>query len=98
MPTLSLDAALAALQGEKTDRADVNRITSAVKGGHSISLRLLNYRKDGTLFWNYLTIVPVKLENGTVAKFIGVQVRLLPSCTSVSLRVGTLFLYWVRRM
>jgi PAS domain S-box-containing protein len=63
------------LQGEKTDMDDVKRITHAVKKGQSISLRLLNYRKDGTPFWNFLTIVPVKLEDGTVAKHIGVQVR-----------------------
>jgi len=62
------------LQGEKTDRADVAKISAATKEGRSISLRLLNYRKDGTPFWNFLTIVPVKLEDGTVAKFIGVQV------------------------
>lgn len=63
-------------QGEKTDRADVAKISAATKEGRSISLRLLNYRKDGTPFWNFLTIVPVKLEDGTVAKFIGVQVGL----------------------
>ena len=40
----------------------------------AVSVRLLNYKKDGTAFWNYLTVSPVKLANGVVAKFIGVQV------------------------
>ena len=61
-------------QGEKTDKADVKKISDAVHQGLSCSVRLLNYRKDGTPFWNFLTIAPVKLEDGTVAKFIGVQV------------------------
>mmetsp|Transcript_21837 Transcript_21837/g.47932 ORF Transcript_21837/g.47932 Transcript_21837/m.47932 type:complete len:398 (+) Transcript_21837:102-1295(+) len=62
------------LQGEKTDKADVKKISDAVHQGLSCSVRLLNYRKDGTPFWNFLTVAPVKLEDGTVAKFIGVQV------------------------
>jgi len=62
------------LQGEKTDKSEVKKISDAVHHGQSVSVRLLNYRKDGTPFWNFLTIAPVKLEDGTVAKFIGVQV------------------------
>jgi two-component system, cell cycle sensor histidine kinase and response regulator CckA len=34
---------------------------------------LLNYRKDGTAFWNHLTITPVSGENGETVNFIGVQ-------------------------
>ena len=41
---------------------------------YGTTLRLQNYKKDGTPFWNLLTIAPVKMEDGTVAKFIGVQV------------------------
>mmetsp|Transcript_31238 Transcript_31238/g.43292 ORF Transcript_31238/g.43292 Transcript_31238/m.43292 type:complete len:753 (+) Transcript_31238:415-2673(+) len=62
------------LQGELTDPEEVKRIRDGVKHGHTVSTRLLNFRKDGTPFWNFLTIAPVKLEDGTVAKFIGVQV------------------------
>lgn len=50
-------------------------MSAAIKAGKPISLRLLNYRKDGSTFWNFLTIVPVKQDDGTVVKFIGVQVR-----------------------
>jgi signal transduction histidine kinase len=34
---------------------------------------LRNYRKDGTLFWNELSIYPVLDEEGGVANFVGVQ-------------------------
>jgi hypothetical protein len=37
--------------------------------------RLLNYRKDGTPFWNLLTMTPIKTPDGKVSKFVGVQVR-----------------------
>ena len=62
------------LQGEETNMDDVRKISDAVKKGERVTVRLLNYRKDGTKFWNLLTVAPVKLPDGTVAKFIGVQV------------------------
>ena len=62
------------LQGEKTDARDVSELRDAIKRGDRWSVRLLNYKKDGTPFWNYLVIAPVKLADGTVVKYIGVQV------------------------
>ena len=62
------------LQGEETNMDDVRKISDAVKKGERVTVRLLNYSKDGTKFWNLLTVAPVKLPDGTVAKFIGVQV------------------------
>lgn len=49
-------------------------LRDAVKQGNACSVRLLNYRKDGTPFWNLLTMTPIKTEDGTVSKFVGVQV------------------------
>jgi PAS domain len=37
-------------------------------------VRLLNYRKDGTPFWNMLSIAPMSDVDGAVCFFIGVQV------------------------
>ena len=62
------------LQGPGTNRADVAKVRDAVRTGERVTVRLLNYRKDGSEFWNLLTVAPVKLADGTVAKFIGVQV------------------------
>lgn len=69
------------LQGPRTDQAEVDKIRVAVKEQKSVSVRLLNYRKDGTPFWNFLTVAPVKTADGTVAKYVGVQVRVLVSAT-----------------
>ena len=30
-------------------------------------------RRDGTPFWNLLTMTPIKTEDGKVSKFVGVQ-------------------------
>ncbi|GLU02441.1 hypothetical protein SLE2022_196910 [Rubroshorea leprosula] len=63
------------LQGAGTDPGDVAKIREALKDGTSYCGRLLNYKKDGTPFWNLLTISPIKDETGTVLKFIGMLVE-----------------------
>ena len=63
------------LQGEGTDPKEVAIIRDAVKKGEGCSVRLLNYRRDGTPFWNLLTMTPIKTEDGKVSKFVGVQVQ-----------------------
>ncbi|GBF95420.1 hypothetical protein Rsub_08382 [Raphidocelis subcapitata] len=62
------------LQGEGTDPADVAKLRDAIRNGTPVSVRLLNYRKDGTPFWNLLTMTPIKSPDGKVAKIVGVQV------------------------
>nr|AML77557.1 putative LOV domain-containing protein [Stigeoclonium helveticum] len=62
------------LQGEGTDPKEVQKVRDSVKKGESVSVRLLNYRKDGTPFWNLLTMTPIKTPDGRVSKFVGVQV------------------------
>nr|AML78705.1 putative LOV domain-containing protein [Solidago canadensis] len=63
------------LQGKETDQKEVDKIRHAVKTGTSYCGRLYNYKKDGTPFWNLLTITPIKDENGNTIKFIGMQVE-----------------------
>ncbi|PPR82661.1 hypothetical protein GOBAR_AA38054 [Gossypium barbadense] len=63
------------LQGPETDQNEVARIRYAVRNGKSYCGRLLNYKKDGTPFWNLLTVTPIKDDNGKTIKFIGMQVE-----------------------
>nr|AML76401.1 putative LOV domain-containing protein [Phelline lucida] len=63
------------LQGEETDKNEVAKIRNAVKTGTNYCGRLLNYKKDGTPFWNLLTVSPIKDDNGKTIKFIGMQVE-----------------------
>nr|AML76439.1 putative LOV domain-containing protein [Cinnamomum camphora] len=63
------------LQGPDTDPLEIAKIREAVKTGNSYCGRLLNYKKDGTAFWNLLTITPIKDDTGKVIKYIGMQVE-----------------------
>ncbi|KAG1667972.1 hypothetical protein FOA52_008344 [Chlamydomonas sp. UWO 241] len=62
------------LQGEGTDSKEVQKIRTAVAAAASVSVRLLNYRRDGTEFWNLLTLTPIKGPDGRLSKYVGVQV------------------------
>ncbi|CAO2145290.1 unnamed protein product [Urochloa humidicola] len=63
------------LQGSGTDPAEIAKIRQALAAGSNYCGRLLNYKKDGTPFWNLLTVAPIKDEDGRVLKFIGMQVE-----------------------
>nr|AML79101.1 putative LOV domain-containing protein [Laurelia sempervirens] len=63
------------LQGPDTDPLEIAKIRGAIRTGASYCGRLLNYKKDGTPFWNLLTITPIKDDTGKVIKYIGMQVE-----------------------
>nr|AML79185.1 putative LOV domain-containing protein [Schlegelia parasitica] len=63
------------LQGLDTDQNELAKIRNATRTGTSYCGRLLNYKKDGTPFWNLLTITPIKDDKGRTIKFIGMQVE-----------------------
>lgn len=39
-------------------------------------MRILNYKRNGTPFWNMFTLAPMKDSDGTIRFLVGVQVRL----------------------
>jgi PAS domain S-box-containing protein len=61
------------LQDEDRDQPAVGELRAAVHEGRHCSVVIRNYRKDGTLFWNELSIYPVRDEEGRVTNFVGVQ-------------------------
>ena len=61
------------LQGEGTDPETVSELSAAVADRRAVTVELLNYRKDGTPFWNRLDVVPVADEEGTVTHMLGLQ-------------------------
>ncbi|KAF4354602.1 hypothetical protein F8388_009593 [Cannabis sativa] len=63
------------LQGSGTDPEELAKIRESLEAGSSYCGRMLNYKKDGTPFWNLLTIAPIKDETGKILKFIGMQVE-----------------------
>ncbi|WP_279481422.1 HWE histidine kinase domain-containing protein [Aureimonas sp. SK2] len=60
------------LQGPATNTDDVRKLSRAVEARESIEIDLLNYRKDGTTFWNALLVSPV-FENGELTYFFASQ-------------------------
>jgi diguanylate cyclase (GGDEF)-like protein/PAS domain S-box-containing protein len=62
----------AVLQGEHTSREMVSRMRAALHAGQPFSGELLNYRKNGSTFWNALSIHPMVGAGGELTHFVGV--------------------------
>ena len=61
------------LQGPVTDRAEVARIAEALAERREAHFEILNYRRDGTPFWNALHVGPVHDDRGELIHFFGSQ-------------------------
>ena len=61
------------LQGEQTRKANVAALSAAVRENRALRVTLVNYKKDGTLFHNELSVSPVLNEKDIVSHYIGVQ-------------------------
>ena len=57
------------LQGADTDRAAVDRMRAAIESEQDFATELLNYRKDGTPFWNRISIKPIRDATGKISHF-----------------------------
>lgn len=61
------------LQGPQTNRDDVARLRSAIEARETIELDLLNYKADGSTFWNRLLVSPVFAEDGQLTYYFASQ-------------------------
>ena len=61
------------LQGPETDPDTVERLGKAIANEEQITVEIRNYRKDGTPFWNELTVAPIYDEDGDLAHYVGFQ-------------------------
>ncbi len=62
------------LQGPETDPAAIQEMGDSLRGAKSSIVTLINYRADGSTFWNSVSTAPVFDEEGAVLGYIGVQV------------------------
>ncbi len=62
------------LQGPKTDRPTIARLSAAIKSGQEICETVLNYRRDGSPFMNLLLTAPLYDNRGSARYFIGAQI------------------------
>ncbi len=61
------------LQGSEKDQAALEELREALEEGREWSGVLRNYRKSGELFYNEVSISPLRDEEGRLTHFIGVQ-------------------------
>lgn len=61
------------LQGPGTSPETIAAVAAAVHAGQPFDGEILNYRKDGSSFWNELSITPVHDDRGRLVRFIGIQ-------------------------
>jgi len=61
------------LQGPDTDRRTVDEIRTAIAEQRPVSVDILNYKADGSTFWNALFLGPVFDEEGNLLYFFASQ-------------------------
>jgi len=61
------------LQGADTDKDTIKAIRTCIEQKSHFEGEILNYKKDGTPFWNFLRISPILDENGNCTHFVGFQ-------------------------
>jgi PAS domain S-box-containing protein len=62
------------LQGASTSAAAVAEVRLGLADGRDVDVELLNYRKDGTAFWNQLHISPIHDDEGRIAYHFASQI------------------------
>ena len=62
------------LQGEGTSAAAIANIRKAMREEREIDVEILNYRKDGSAFWNQLSLSPVHDDEGRLRYVFGSQI------------------------
>jgi PAS domain S-box-containing protein len=61
------------LQGAKTDQAELQKVRKALSLWEAVTIEVINYRKDGSEFWNEFSLVPVADAKGFYTHWIAVQ-------------------------
>ncbi|MEB3193175.1 MAG: PAS domain S-box protein [Snowella sp.] len=61
------------LQGNKTNRVELDKVRQAMKQWQPITIEVINYRKNGTEFWSEFSLVPVTNKKGFYTHWIAVQ-------------------------
>jgi PAS domain S-box-containing protein len=72
-PTEALGRNCRFLQGEETAESAVTRMREAIAQREPTTVEVLNYRRDGSTFWNRVHLLPVRDEDGTVTHYVGFQ-------------------------
>lgn len=61
------------LQGQEKDQEELQQVREAIKNAKPVEVTLKNFRKNGELFYNRLSITPLFDTEGHLIYFLGVQ-------------------------
>jgi PAS domain S-box-containing protein len=61
------------LQGIDNDQPGLDTLRNAIREGKNCHVTIRNYSKSGAMYWNRLSISPVRDEHGNVTHFVGIQ-------------------------
>lgn len=61
------------LQGPLTDAGELARLSAALRRWEKVTATLLNYRSDGSTFWNEISCTPVADEHGWWTHWVAIQ-------------------------
>ncbi|MNR80743.1 Blue-light-activated protein [compost metagenome] len=66
------------LQGPETDRGTIALMRERIGAGQDVAVDILNYRRDGSTFWNAVFISPVRDEANRIIYFFASQLDFTP--------------------
>lgn len=61
------------MQGVGTDEAPLAELRRATERGQACVVQLMNYRKNGDAFVNYLSVTPIHDASGVLTHYVGIQ-------------------------
>ncbi|WP_290653114.1 PAS domain-containing protein [Aquisalimonas sp.] len=61
------------LQGKDSEQPEIGDLRRAISAGEPVTVTLRNYRKDGSRFYNRLSLTPLRDPRGVLIYYLGVQ-------------------------
>ena len=61
------------LQGEATSDESIRTMSEHIANQEPVSVEMVNYRNDGTPFWNQIRLSPIENDDGEVTQWLGFQ-------------------------
>jgi len=66
------------LQGSGTDPKSVDIVRKAIQSGSDCTVCILNYKADGTPFWNQFFVAALRDSDNCIVNYVGVQTEIEP--------------------
>lgn len=63
------------MQGPKTDQSKVELLRNGIRDGVDTAVCLLNYKRNGTQFYNQIFVAALRDSNSKIINYVGVQVE-----------------------